>query len=419
MGLGFLSQTLLSRTLGMEQFGVFTYWTSWSAFVLVFCKFELDYAAVRFVSAYAGDGALQSVRQFLRFALRRVALLSAGVILGAVGLLHVLGVLGWTASSSAGSVALAILPLNALLLLVTASLQGSGQVMLATVPVQILRPVGFLIILLTAMRTDFHLTAARAFAANGFAILVALVCASMLLTRWLKQQPVGHLSSSATPGAWWHAGVGITRVTLLQTILSSASDVIIVGSLLSHAAAGAYGVAMQLASFASLPAVGAATVAMPKISEYFSSGRLADLQAYITRVNRYTLLLTAPAALLLLAASPLLVRFYRQDVSVVFPVLVIGCLVFIQGAVGGNIIGHLANMSGHERQTAHIVAICAMVYLACAIPATLLGGTVGTALATLTSYLLRALLLRRYLMRTIGIDAFRLTYGTGSADWAR
>ena len=159
VALSYGSAVLLSRTLEVSGYGVYSVALGWALVLVLPSRAGLDYAALRFGSAYLEEGAIERLRGFFRFSASVV--FGASVVAGAA--LYLVTGLGLTGirPSMAPGVGLLIFPIAALglagALLRTARKIAAGQFY-----DQILRPAGLIAGLAAAALAGLRLSPADA-----------------------------------------------------------------------------------------------------------------------------------------------------------------------------------------------------------------------------------------------------------------
>jgi O-antigen/teichoic acid export membrane protein len=187
--LSFLMALLLSRAMGVGEYGVYIYAVSWLQLLVLPAKMGMDSVLVRFVSGYREVENWASFSGLLCRSLRLTLLSSSVVIacfLGAIYLLlwHTNNALAITMAF--GAIVLAIEPIIGLR---QASLRAMGHIALATFVLTILRPLfiiaiaGLALLLRPELISSFSMIGVYAAAS-----LVGLVVVELLSRRRLPSQ---------------------------------------------------------------------------------------------------------------------------------------------------------------------------------------------------------------------------------------
>lgn len=403
-GISFLVQLLLARKLGAHEFGLYAYAMGWMALALLPAKLDFDSAATRFVGAYSGNGEWSLLNGFVKRGAQIVLLASI-----AVACVAIVGMLAWRIYQGLPVeplfwAACALLPLTALMMYMANVLQGFRRVPASQVPTLVLRPVLFgLGALSVAMLSATAMTATTALLLN----LAATVVVLSLQWRFISQGLAAHADAPRyETKEWFGTALGLLTVSVAQMVLSGQTDVVIVGTILSKAAAGHYAIASQIANTLLMGTTAISFVAAPTIAQYHRAGQRQALQRLINRVRWANLALTVPAIAVIAVAGRPLLGLFGPSFKDAFPVLLVLSANGLQAAAGGSIVGFLLTMTGNERAGAGIIGAAAGAYLVLVAILAPLYGAVGVALATFTAYLFRAIWLGVYVRRKLGVSVW-------------
>jgi len=399
----FVVQVVLARTLQPTGYGVYSYLLAWVNVAVLIGKLEFDTAAIRFVAAYEGQRQDGLLRGFWLYGLRVVSRTATGVAL--LG-----GVVAWLLRRNLHAgieggiwAACALVPISALLLFTSSTLQGLRRVPQAQLPQLLLRPVLFGIgIALASAGLGVQLAAGQAVALNAAATAVALGVSLFLLAHAAPATAV-----AATPefeaDKWMRAIRSFIVISGAQLILSQQSDILVVGTVLSPRDAGLYSAASQLSWLTMLGAQAVIFVVLPFVSDLHARGRRAELQRLVVHTVQACGAISLPVVALLLAAGHLVLRSYGTAFVDAYPVLAVLTAGQGVGATMGIISGFLLTMTGHEQAASRMVVGTALLNLALTFVLTPAFGIVGTAVATVVAGLTRVWLLQRYARRHVGV----------------
>lgn len=403
-GVSLLVQMALAREMGQAGFGAYLYAMAWMNVALVFGKFELDTAAVRFIGSYAATGRWNLARGFLKFS-RRATLAISACIAG-VGASMV-----WLRADALEArhpllaealfAACLLLPLSALLLVQEAVLQGLKRFGWAQAPRNVVRPLVFGASLAVAAGIAMGpITPPHAVLLNVVGTVAALIFAAGI---WRRSKPAW--ISGAVPefarSEWVRTVSPLLAVSVAQVILSQQADVVVVGTMLTTSDAAHYGAASQLTLPLSLIASSVMFVVPPMISEIFAGKDQVRLQSLVRVASWAGVAATLPAASLLVVAGRWLLSWYGPGFQSAYPILLV--LVGAQTIIGmvGALGGYLMTMTRHEREAAWIIGGSATLNLVLAVILTPRYGAVGTATATLIAATSRTVAIMVFVKRTM------------------
>jgi O-antigen/teichoic acid export membrane protein len=406
-----LVQVALARLLGAIGYGTYLLVLGWLAVAQLFGKLELDVTSVRFVGSYAATGRWSLLHGFLRSSRRAVLATSFAIaVLAAIGIVLFSDRIAMKHPDlpRALLVACPLLPITTLLILEGAVLQGFHRYVESQFPLNVLRPVVFGILILFAyFVAKITMTPTLAVAGNMVAAFAALVVTFFWRRRAIPPD-VRQAEPAYARGTWARTAYPLFTVSLGQVIISQQADVIVVGTMLSTADAAVYGAASQLTMPLVLAASSVTFVAQSMIADLYSRDP-ARLQNLIRAVTWLSAALIVPIALLLVLFGPQLLAFYGPRFVHGHSVLIVLTVAQVVIGLVGSLAGYLLTMTAHEREAAIIISVSAAFNLGLAIYLTPRYGAVGTASATLVAAVARALALRIYIRRAMGlrIPAFR------------
>lgn len=397
-------QLLLTRSLGQVEFGRYAYAMAWMNAALLVAKLELDTTAMRFVGAYTGRKEWPLLRGFLARSdqiVRITSLAAAGV---GAALVWLLTGAGASPVATGFWAVCALLPVTAITQFKASCLQGFQRIRAAQMPTLVLRPLLFGIGLAVATYgLGVRLGAAGAIGLNFLAALPPLLVTAKLLHDVVGAK-VPAVQATYDTRSWLHTAFELLLIAFAQLILGTQADVLIVGTLLGTTDAGLYSVASQLAVLISFGVTAIVFVAIPMIADFHATGRRADLQRLVTLVQRGSVAVSLPVAALLVLQGRTVLGWFGASFVAAYPVLIVLCSANFIASVVGILAGFMLTLTGHQRQAAVIVVGSAVVNLALSLTLTRLFGSVGTAVATATTTLLRSGVLAVYVWKLLGVN---------------
>jgi O-antigen/teichoic acid export membrane protein len=394
--IAFLSQILLARWLGADDFGVLAALLVWVNVLGTVSTLGFATSVLRFLPQYLTEAALPLARGFHRTGML-IALL-AGTAITALGLLLLAGFPTLLAAPYAGPARMALLSLPAFAL--ADFLDGVGRsrgwVVLALAPPYIIRPLMILLGVALLERSGAPLDATGAMLVAAAAIWISALAQLALQARPLAVAM--HAGPLAYDLRLW------TRVSLPMLLLDGVAllllniDIILLGFFIGPGEIARYFAAQRIISLVSFIHFAVAAAA---VSHFATSHVAGDRQALRQEFGRCRALAFYPSlvltVLLLTLGKPLLMLFGDDFVSA-WPVMAILGVGLLARAAAGPAQSLLVS-TGHHNAT--VLVLCATLSINCCLGIALIprlgliGGALASMLATLSESAMFALLQRR------------------------
>jgi O-antigen/teichoic acid export membrane protein len=406
MVIAFGVQTLLARAIGRDGYGGYVYLMACMNIVVSFAMLEYETSGIRFVGTYVGTQQWGLLRGFLRETQSLVFAIS--LVLGLVGAVGIV-ILHDSMKPllySAGLWTCLLLPPTALLTVQSGYLQGFHRMVAAQAPLQVLRPVlfGGLVLYLVRTMGNQPLHTWHAVVGNLVATLITLGISTIYLRR---STPIE--ATRATPESnlklWLYTAHGMMIIAVAQMVLGPQVDVVVVGSMLGARGAALYGTASQIGVLVSFAAGAITLVAIPEVATLYAQGRMRDLQRLLHLMLAGTTAVTVPAVVVVLMLGHWLLGLYGPAFQDAYPLLVI--ISINQAVIGvvGIMSGYVLTMTGHEKDAAVIISVCAVLNLVLSVVLTrLMDSAAGAAVATLLATTLRSAALAVFARRKLKLD---------------
>ena len=408
MGLGFLVQLQLARALRPAEYGIYLVVSAWINVAMLAGKLEFDPCAVRYVGAYSGTGRWSHLRGFLRRSHQIVTMASLGVatIVG-IGVLLLRSFVppGQLASYLIGC---AILPVSSLLLLQFGCLQGFRRVVRAQAPNLLVRPLLFGVILAVVVYGfGAHLAATQALALQLLTAALALGLSTVFLRRSLPND-VASARPAYDTREWLRTSRGLMVIAGANLLLSSQSDLLIIGAFLGAERAGVYGVASQFAALIGFGVTGVLFCTTPMISSLHAQGDRAGLQRLTRTATRLNMAVSLPILPILVVFGHRLLGLFGPGYVSGYPVLLLLSASVVLASTVGALSGFLLTMTGHQDVAGKVIVGSALLNLALTITLTPAFGPIGTATATGIAGIVRACVLSLVVWRRLGVSILPL-----------
>jgi O-antigen/teichoic acid export membrane protein len=402
VGIGFMSQIILARILGLEEFGSFTYVFSWVLLAAVFVRFGFDNYLIKEVRLYLERKEYGSLRAFLH-KLRVLALRNA-LIVDAVVIAALILLFGFDDPKvKLFAIAAAILPVIALTYINQNILIAFKKLYISDIPVLIVRHTVVIILLVAT----YYLTEGTIGAYTVLVLtLIGFIAAFVISLKWtheampeidseasVKAFKGGQIMKEAAPFLWF-SGTGI---------INQRAAVVILGLMASSADVGVFNAAAKLMTIIIIISQIANSVTKPYLSEAFAVNNIEKVEMLALKS---TVLVSVVAVVMGTAvfvfAEELLLLFGKdfQQGYLVVQVLVIGKL----GALFAGPVGTIMLMGNQQHLASRIEFGTAVLNIVLNVVLILYYGVLGAAIATAITIIGRNLIMLAYVIREFGIN---------------
>ena len=404
-GLAFACTLLLARLLGTAGFGVYSYALAWMVLLAVPALLGMDQLLIREVAASRARADWGTLRGLLRRANGAVLAVSCGLALAA-------GLVASRVPESPQSrmhltfrVALLFLPLIALTRVRQAVMQGLHLVTLGAMPEQLVQPGLLLTFLGIAYSLHYRLTASAGMFANVAAAAAAFALGAYLLSRSLPPE-VKRAAPVYRDREWVRSSIPLV-FTAGVAVLFAQADTLILGAFKGAAAVGFYTVAHKGSELIGVVLAAQISAFASTASNLYALGEKERLQRIVTRLARWTLLISMPLAIAMIVFGRWYLLLYGPgfvQARTTLAILSVGQL----GNVAMGCTGILLVMTGHEQRVAVAISVGAVANLALSFALAPRWGAEGVAIAYASSMILWNVWAAIDLYRRTGLNATAL-----------
>lgn len=395
---------VLTRTLGTELFGIYTYIFAIIALLAVPAQFGMTTLIVReTVKAESQEdwGLLKGVWHWAN-----ISTIIISTMLVALSLLYANFFTNSKALTNDNAFLYATLaiPFIALSALRSSSLQGLRKVVQSQLPESIVRP-----LLLISFFGIYWFFFSKVFSSEVAVVLnVASILLSFIFGAWLlhRNAPMELLSKPNPKYKTKEWVKSIIPFSLMEgvSVINTQTDIVMLGIFGSVIDVGFYRVASQGALITTVGLTAVAMASMPFFARFYAQGDLFKLSKVAVITARISMLLAIPLSLLFIFYGDIVLSiFFGKEFSEGYLILIILTVVQLINAMFGT-SGRILNMTGYEKDTLNgmlVATLCNIVLNFVLIP---LHGAQGAAWATGTSILLRNIMLWFMVHRRLGID---------------
>jgi O-antigen/teichoic acid export membrane protein len=399
--IAFLSQVMLARWMGWQDYGVYVYAWTWVLLVGGLTSLGFNIAAIRLVAQYRETERHAVLRGFLLGG-RLITLVASSLVAALIAAVV------WSPaveSSKAHLVAVGIvllaIPAYALTDLQDGVGRGCARMITALFAPYIARPLLILAGIGVVHWAGLPLDAVSAAGAAVVATWIAWGLQTLVLERQLRAMvPAGPRVMRYR--SWLGASLPLMLVYACDLALQN-TDVIVIANFVSMTEAGVYFAAaktMALMLFV-MYAVGSAWG--NRFAAIAARGDMVAMRGAVEDAVRWTFWPSLALGALMIAAGRPLLSLFGPEFVAGFPVMCILVVGFLARAAIGP-VDVLLNMTGGQGACARATAIAAGINIVLKIVLVPMLGLVGAALAVATSLTLGAALNYRAARRRLGFD---------------
>jgi O-antigen/teichoic acid export membrane protein len=400
--LGLAIHVLLSRRLGVSQYGLYSIAVGWCLALATPATGGMDFTVLRLAPLYMEQGRHGEIDRLAGWV---AIVLASTTMAAAIAIVAISAVapraLGGATLNDAVWMAL-LVGATACLSAYSAFFRASQQIFFSQFYQQVVRSSLLLVAVLMGycMGTDFD--AGGAIRLTAMAAMVAMV---LLLAHFtVAHVRFGSRDPEPAPVRKWMVLGGINLlITSLQQVQVQ-SGVLLLGAFSTPDQAGLYGAASRLAVFTTFSLSALAAITAPLIVVAWEKKDLREL-ARIAVVNaRLAMAGALVVGLALVVAGPTLLGFFGADFAASYPAL----LVLLAGGTVASFTGASASllmMTSHYRRVARVLAlsVAAQIWIAALlIP---FHGALGAAIAVAVGLSAANMTMAWIVWRLIGINA--------------
>ncbi len=347
-GLTLISVVLLSRALGADGYGIYSYIIAIVSVLSIPASAGLPQFVIRETSRNLAIKEPWKIRGLWQWATGVVIKNSIFIII-----LAIITILSYSrAKENAGIIlwALVLVPLSALGNLRSSCLTGLQKIGLGQLPELLIRPSVFvLIIFLSTKLLRFNLNPQKAMAVNVFSAFLGFIAGAWLL---LRHTPSGIKETKPLyESQKWRSSLWSFTMLAGINVLNSNIDIIILGLFLTVKEVGIYKIASQMAIFTSFGLQAINVAIGPRFARLYALGEKEKLQRLVTLSARAVFFFNLFITLFFIIAGKELLSlvFGTAFIGSYEPLLILLIGQFVNSAAGS--VGLILNMTGHENDT--------------------------------------------------------------------
>jgi O-antigen/teichoic acid export membrane protein len=343
---GFITNILLTRFLGADLYGLYSFISVVFNFIMVFTRLGGDKSVLKFLPEFNNNPTRQNVAFNLAFgtSLLSSVVFSVGVYIFAPGISEL--TLDQTKFVSMLRIAAFALPFLTLTELVSFAQKGLDQMEFHVLISSILKPAFRLVFVGGAVLVGLSLSGAVA----GYvsAALFSFIFAVYVLVQF---SPLGEISVPDKKEMREYYGYAFPLIfTRLGSFLYSKIDILMVGFLLSSSQVGIYNIAVMVSNILSMPLVAFNQMFPSTASQLYHNDETEELESIFKKVTRWVFTLAVFPSIATIVFSAEILSVFGGDFVVGEHVLRLFVIAQLVNCVVGP-SGFLLMMTDHQYVT--------------------------------------------------------------------
>jgi len=401
--IGFINAMLLARMLTPSGYGIYSYVMALVTLLAIPAELGIPGLATREVAVTNARQEWGYMRGFIIRSHQAVLAFAAVLIVLAAVALSFWGRGMESTKLQAMWLGLLLVPLVSLGALRSSMLRGLRKVLLAQLPHQIIRPLIFMLLILSLPFWRGDLVSPGG--VMGMQVISATVAFCVGLYFFFRNRPAELMTARPVyrTSLWIKTSIPFGLIAGMQEI-NGQTDILVLGLFHSDSDVGLYRVATQMAAFVVFGLYVVNMVQGPHIAHLFACKDMPRLQRMVTKSARAILAFTLPVVLVLVLFGKMIITAaFGAEFAAAYPALVVLCLGQLVNASFGS-VGSLLNMTGYEKDTFQGIAIGAFVNVALNFALTPVWGIMGAAVATAVTLVVWNLVMWRKVRLRLGIE---------------
>lgn len=395
----YFSQVVIARWLGAEALGTYTFAFSTLVLLTIVTSLGFPAAAIRFIGSGIATEQGGKVKGFLRMGLGITVL---GSVLAAL-LLYLLMISGWIPALYRWPLVIAMLstPFYALLALQKQTALAFSWVDLGIIPVDVIRPVLFLLMLVLAWGSGQH------FDINDVLLLQFVAIASVaLVVFWIVSKRVGGYVSNATaqyePAMWVSAASPLVLIVIYTNSFSEL-NMIIAASFLDAKELAIFNASFRTAFLIGFVVTAVDAITVPKASRLYAVNDLDACQRVISQATKIKSIGAISAILMLaLFGQPLLSIFGADFKEGYASMLILALAMFFISSVGA--VTEILTIAGYQKYLLLVYSVSSVLMVLLHAIFAPRFGHLGAAISVLCVVVFYSVWLRKQVIRKTGIN---------------
>ncbi len=358
--IGLISHLILSRLLGVNDYGIYAILIGWCMILAVPVKFGLDQTALKYGAIYLGEGRLRQFKSLIKFS--SLILSAAWVIVAIIGgliFLFLPNVFG-TSRGVDFIWALSLVGLLAFIGLFSAYFRAAKMIFASQFFAQMLRTSLLVTLLVIFIVLGKELNVSGAIMITALAAAITFIALLFFFHRTFTKtwSNIASQNNDLLPKEhikWVALGGPVLVIAIVQQAMSQ-GNVILVGALGSHSDAGRYAAAARLAAFVPFALVALNSITAPMIASAYKNNNHLELRKIASTNARLATIAALLVGAVLLIFGKAILSLFGDGFQEAYPALVLLLLAGILNAGVGS-VGFFMTMTGFQTVSMKIVLV--------------------------------------------------------------
>lgn len=407
LGLGFLSNYVLIRVVGINDYGLYVYIFNLLYLLANFCLAGTDSLLIKEISVYDDAAKYEELKGVIFFGITvaffgsLIVSFASEMIITFTSFKTDLRNFNWIILSVFSLLMLSAIGIG------QASLQALRKIILSHLAEKIVRPVLFTILVLGIFHVQKKAGITDLIRINLAAIAVTLLVTFIFFKKSISPKLKGVKPKFDVTG-WSYSTIGFFLLGGVY-ILNSRVDIFLLGIFKGNGEVGTYNIVLKISETISFGIGIVNFVLAPFIAKLFANNETTQLQLLITRAARIVIFFSLPLVIAIFFLRGNILNFFRADFFNSRTALLILCCGQLVNILFGS-VGTLLMMTGNQKFSIYALAVGTSFNIVFNIVLTPKYGIVGTAIATTGSLIIWNLLMYLFVRKRIGIypTAFKI-----------
>lgn len=399
---GFIATLVMARTLGAEQFGIYTYVFTLVMILSIVNRLGFDNMLIRYISNLRVNDNFAEMKSLLRSSSVVTVALSFVIGLG-VALYCYFAISETNLYRNTMIIGVVLcLPFLSIAYNQRAQLNGLKLIALSELPIMVVRHLSVVLIIVTTIALGMSLAAEEMMITTACAFALISVIGYIIVSRALPseyhqaQAPLNVIS-------WSKKSLTFLLINVSNT-LNQRLDILVLGAFSTPKEVGIYAVVSRLLPILSFASSVVNTTLKPHISELYTTKKIKPLQNIVFSTSAGVFLITAALALVLFVFGKYILALFGEEYVAGLHILMILVAAKLFAVVVGPVAIILV-MCDQQKIASVIELVSNIAYFLLLLVLVSKFGALGAALSTAMIWVFRNLSMSFYVHRNLNLNA--------------